>query len=90
MKDLLRRFLINDCGLTQRKSDECLFYKRAGEYLMLEAIYVDDIVISFNNQSMFKSFKDKLTHRLKCKDLGELSKALNMGITHTADGGLFF
>ena len=56
---------------------------------MLVTIYVDDIVIAFNNQTMFRSFKDKLTHRFKCKDLDELSKALNMSITRTADGGLF-
>ena len=87
--DLLRRFLINDCGLTQLKSDECLFYKRAGEHFKLVAIYVDDIVIAYNNHSMFRSFKDKLKTRFKCKDLGELLKALNMGITRTADGGLF-
>ena len=56
---------------------------------MLVAIYMDDIVIAYNNQSIFRSFKDMLTTRFKCKDLGELSKALNMGITRTADGGLF-
>ena len=54
---------------------------------MLVAIYVDDIVIAHNCGSMFRSFKDKLTRRFKCKDLGELSKVLNMGIMRTADGG---
>ena len=38
---------------------------------------------------MFRSFKDKLTHLFKDKDLGELPKALEMGITRTAHGGLF-
>ena len=57
-----RRFLINDCRLTQLKSDKCLFYKRAVEHFMLVAIYVDGIVIACSNQSMFSSFKDKLTH----------------------------
>ena len=56
---------------------------------MLVAIYVDDIVVAYNCQSMFRSFRDKLTHKFKCKDLGELSKVLNMGIMRTADGGLF-
>ena len=51
---------------------------------MLVEIYVDDIVIAYFNQSIFRSFKDKLTTRLKCKDLGGLSKALNMGIRQTA------
>ena len=56
---------------------------------MLGVIYVDDIVIAYNNQSMFRSFKDKLTTRFKCKDLCELLKSLNMVITRKADGGLF-
>ena len=50
---------------------------------------MDYIVIAHNNNSMFRSFKDKLTRRFKCKDLGELSKVLNMGILRTADGELF-
>ena len=29
---------------------------------MLVEIYVDDIVITYNNQSMFRLFKDKLLH----------------------------
>ena len=87
--DLLRRFLINDCGLTQLKSDQYLFYMRAGERFMLVVIYVNDIAIAYNNQSTFRSFKDKLTTRFKCKELGELLKALNMGITRAADGDLF-
>ena len=44
---------------------------------MLVAIYVDNIVIAFNNRSMFRSFKDKSTYRSKCKDIDELSKVLN-------------
>ena len=56
---------------------------------MLVAMYVNDIVIAYNNQSMLRSFKDKLTTKSKCKDLGELSNVLNMGITQTGDGGLF-
>ena len=87
--DMLVRFLTVECGLTQLRSDECLFFKRTGQHFMLVAIYVDDIVVAYNCQSMFRSFRDKLTHKFKCKDLGELSKVLNMGIMRTADGGLF-
>ena len=87
--DMLKRFLTVDCGLTQLRSDECLFFKRSGQHFMLVAIYVDDIVVAYNCQSMFRSFRDKLTTKFKCKDLGELSKVLNMGILRTADGGLF-
>ena len=86
---MLRRFLVNDCGLTQLRSEECLYFKRTNGMFLLVAIYVDDIVIAYNCASMFRSFKDKLTNRFKCKDLGELNKVLNMGIMRTSDGGLF-
>ena len=56
---------------------------------LLVAIYVDAIVIAYNTASMFWSFKYELTNRFKCKDLGELSKVLNIGILRTVDGGLF-
>ena len=56
---------------------------------MLVAIYVDDIVVAYNSQIMFWSFRDKLTNKFKCKDHGDLWKVLNMGIMQTADGALF-
>ena len=56
---------------------------------MLVAIYVDDIVVAYSSTSMFRSLKDKLTARFKCKDLGTLTRVLNMEVSRTADGGLF-
>ena len=52
---------------------------------MLMAMYVDDI----HQPENIWSSKYKLTHRFKCKDQDELLKALNMGITRTADGAFF-
>ena len=56
---------------------------------MLVAIYVDDIVVAYCDLSTFKSFKDELTNRFKCKDLGTLTRVLNMEVTRTTDGGIF-
>ena len=39
---------------------------------MLVAVYLNDIGIAYNNESMFRSFKDKFKHRFKSKNLGEL------------------
>ena len=50
---------------------------------------MDDIVVAYNCQSLFRSFKDKLTDKFKSKDPRELSKVLYMGKMQTAVGGLF-
>ena len=52
---------------------------------MLVAIYVDDIVVAYSDLGTFKWFRDKLTNRFKCKDLGTLTRVLNMEVTRTAD-----
>ena len=86
---LLTTFLTKECGFIQLKSESCLFIKRTGDKFVLCAIYVDDIIIAYNCETMFQSFRSKLTHRFKCKDLGTLTRALNMEIVRTADGSVF-
>ena len=56
---------------------------------MLVAIYLDDIVVAYNCQSLFWSFENELTHKFKCKDLDEKSNVLKMRIMRTTDGGQF-
>ena len=56
---------------------------------MLVAIDLDDTVVAYNCQRVVWSFRDKLTHKFKCKDLNELSKVLNMEIIKIVVGGLF-
>ena len=58
--DMFVRFLTVEFGLTRLRSDECMFYKRPSSKFLLVAMYVDDIVVAFNCQSVFQSFRDKL------------------------------
>ena len=46
-------------------------------------------MIAYNCAGIFRLFKDELSHRFNCKDLGELNKVLNMGIMRYVDGSLF-
>ena len=86
---MLVSFMVKECGFVQLLSESCLFIKRTGDNFVLAAIYVDDIIIGYNCDSMFKSFRDKLMNRFKCRDLGTLTRALNMEVSRTADGGVF-
>ena len=58
--DMFVRFLTVEFGLTRLRSDECMSYKRPSSKFLLVAMYVDDIVVAFNCQSVFQSFRDKL------------------------------
>ena len=86
---MLKDFMVKECGFTQLLSESCLFIKHSGDKFVIAAIYVDDVIIAHNCDSMFQSFRSKLISRFKCKDLGTLTRALNMEIVRTADGGVF-
>lgn len=85
---MLVSFMVKECDFVQLLSESCLFIKQTGDNFVLAAIYVDDIIIGYNCDSMFKSFRDKLMNRFKCRDLGTLTRALNMEVSRTADGGV--
>ena len=63
--DILKRFLTFSCGLKQLRYDECLFFKGSGKHFMLVAIYVDDIVIACNFQSMLRSYRDNFDYKIQ-------------------------
>ena len=50
---------------------------------------MDDIIIGYNCDSMFASFRDKNMNRFKCRDLGTFTRALSMEVTRIADGEIF-
>jgi len=89
--DTLNTFLISECQLRRLQSESCLYVRTDGNTTkcLIVAIYVDDIVIAYNDKSLFKSFQSKLTSRFQCKNLGSLTRVLNMDIARTRDGGLF-
>ena len=66
---MLVSFMVKECGFVQLLSESCLFIKRSRDKFVLPAIYVDDIIIGYNCDSMFASFRDTITNRFKCRDL---------------------
>ena len=52
-------------------------------------MYVDDLDIAGTTQEAIMKFKQQITAKFDCKDLGELGRILNMEVTRTVEGGLF-
>ena len=62
---------------------------RIDQNINILAVYVDDLVIVGTTQEAIMKFKQQITAKFECKDLGELDKILNMKVTRTVGGGIF-
>jgi hypothetical protein len=89
--DTLNQFLTTECKLRRLQSESCLYVRTDSNTAkcILVAVYVDDIVIAYNDNSLFSSFRSKIMTRFQCKNLGSLSRVLNMDILRTREGGLY-
>ena len=89
--ETLDKFLREDLRMTRLKTEQCIyvrFNEDRSEYIIL-AVYVDDLVIAGTTQEAIMKFKQQITAKFECKDLGELDRILNMEVTRTVEGGLF-
>ena len=77
--------------MTWLKAEQCIYVRFNGdrsEYIIL-AVYVDGLVISGTTQEAIMKFKQQITAKFECKDLGELDRILYWMVTHTVEGGYF-
>ncbi|XP_009621230.2 uncharacterized mitochondrial protein AtMg00810-like [Nicotiana tomentosiformis] len=59
-------------GFQQSHFDYSLFIRKAGSDLVVILVYVDDLLITGNNQSLLSQTRKDLQSQFKMKDLGEL------------------
>jgi len=57
-------------GFTHSENDYSLFCKRTGESVVFLAVYIDDILLTGNNEAEISSLKVFLNNTFKIKDLG--------------------
>ncbi|XP_039145624.1 uncharacterized mitochondrial protein AtMg00810-like [Dioscorea cayenensis subsp. rotundata] len=67
-------------------ADYSLFTFYSGTDFLAVLVYIDDLVIAWNNTSRCTSFKSYLNSSFKIKDLGPLKFFLGIEITHTRIG----
>lgn len=67
-------------GYVQSKDDYSLFIKQTANYIIIVAIYVDDIIITGNDLQQISFLKSHLHNTFTIKDLGVLNYFLGMEI----------
>lgn len=60
-------------GYQNSNNDYSLFHKNMGSYVTFVAIYVDDIMVTRNNEEEITKLKTFLDNTFKIKDLGSLN-----------------
>lgn len=78
--------LKNKIGYEQRKNDYSLFTKRKGNKIVVFLVYVDNIMIAGNDQSLIKELNDIQTNIFMIKDLGEMKYFLGMEVARPKQG----
>ena len=73
-------------GMLKCKSDHSVFYKKTDAGIILLVVYVDDIIITGNDDSGISSLKSFLHSQFQTKDLGPLKYFLGVEIARSKKG----
>jgi len=73
-------------GYKYSENDYSLFCKRSGDSVVYLAVYVDDILLTGNDETEVLFLKAYLDEAFKIKDLGHVHYFLGLEIPHTAQG----
>ncbi|KAJ3673974.1 hypothetical protein LUZ60_005966 [Juncus effusus] len=74
------------CGYSSSSSDHSLFVKRKVGLHVVVLLYVDDMIITDNDEGEVARLRGKLSIRFEMKDLGELSHFLGLEVEGLKDG----
>ncbi|GKD59505.1 retrovirus-related pol polyprotein from transposon RE1 [Tanacetum coccineum] len=81
----LSSFLITH-GFICSRADTSLFVFARDSSIMYLLVYVDDLILTGNNETMLTSFTTHLNREFAIKDLGDLSYFLGLEVSYTDDG----
>ena len=83
--DELKTFLLQ-LGFRNSVADTALFVLQHGTTLIYLLVYVDDIVVTGNNQPLVEKVLASLANRFSLKDMGELSYFLGIEVVRSSTG----
>jgi hypothetical protein len=83
---LLKDYLLKYCKLIMSKSDNCIFYSE--DYKLILLIYVDDAIISYENEAEYQNLMQKLRKDFEIGEEGPL--VWNLGVKFTDKGNRIF
>ena len=72
--------------MQKSKCDHSVFYRNSNTSLILQVVYVDDIVITGNDSAGISSLKSFLQTQFQTKDLGLLKYFLGIEISRCKKG----
>uniref|UniRef100_A0ABD2WJW3 Reverse transcriptase Ty1/copia-type domain-containing protein n=1 Tax=Trichogramma kaykai TaxID=54128 RepID=A0ABD2WJW3_9HYME len=72
--------IFKSLNLKASKAEPCLYYDINKNYAILIILYVDDMLIAYNNEKKLNDLKEKLKSKIEVKDLGEAKYCV--GIEH--------
>lgn len=73
-----------DIGLVKSKEDPCVYY--SVEMGVILAVYVDDVMILWKNESKLRALKSALCTKFMMKDMGRAMNIVGISIEYTKDG----
>ncbi|CAI5704871.1 unnamed protein product [Peronospora farinosa] len=85
--DLIHSFLL-ECGYTQSRQDPCVYFKHEAIGTTVVGLYVDDVIIIAQDDSLSETLMQQLYDKFDINDLGLISKFLGINVD-TTDYGYF-
>ena len=73
-------------GFKQSNSDHTLFLKRKGKLVTCLIIYVDDMIITGNDEEVMRKLKANMFTEFEMKDLGRLKYFLGIEVLRSKQG----
>ena len=78
---------VKDGGYKQCQNDHTLFVKQSSEgKLSILIVYVDDIIITGDDETEIQTLKSRLSNEFEIKDLGQLRYFLGMEVARSKTG----
>ncbi|KAK1431336.1 hypothetical protein QVD17_07793 [Tagetes erecta] len=77
---------LTSIGFEQSKNDYSLFIKNTKNSICVLLVYVDDIILTGDDESELKLVKTQLKNKFKIKDLGELKYFLGIEVLKSSTG----
>jgi hypothetical protein len=76
------------CGYFASNLDSSLFVKKQSKVRVIVLLYIDDMIVTGNNDEEITRLRTELSIRFEMKDLGELSHFLGFEVS-SLKGGIF-
>jgi Reverse transcriptase (RNA-dependent DNA polymerase) len=76
-------------NFVKSSADSSMFVQHSSDTIVIVLVYVDDIIITWNNEKKIKNVKDYLKNKFDIKDLKKLKYFLGIEIAYSKGKDLF-